>query len=89
MSTVVKVEPHDFDNAEILDDVEIEQIGQEVNELIELLNDDDNEDDKEDDDSHSTATRYPGLVSKNTKRDHEESGMLLLFNFNTKLYVKS
>ncbi|XP_008187096.1 N-acetyltransferase ESCO1 [Acyrthosiphon pisum] len=62
MSTV---DQSDFNNTEILDDGAIEQIGQEVNELIELLDD-------EDDDDGSTAIRYPGLTSKSTKRNHED-----------------
>ncbi|XP_001943493.2 N-acetyltransferase ESCO2 [Acyrthosiphon pisum] len=62
MSTV---DQPDFNNTEILDDGAIEQIGQEVNELIELLDD-------EDDDDNSTAVRYPGLASNSTKRNHED-----------------
>ncbi|XP_060843554.1 N-acetyltransferase ESCO1-like [Rhopalosiphum padi] len=62
MSTV---DQSDFNNTEILDDGTIEQIGQEVNELIELLDD-------EDDENDSTAVRYPGLSSNSTKRNHED-----------------
>lgn len=63
MSTQIKVEQSDFDNTEILDDAAINQIGQEVDELIELLDDDE-------DDSHtSTAIRYPGLTA-NLKREY-------------------
>lgn len=63
MSTV---DQPDFNNTEILDGT-IEQIGQEVNELIELL------DDEEDDDNNSTAVRYPGLTLNSTKRNYEDS----------------
>ncbi|XP_025206358.1 N-acetyltransferase ESCO1-like [Melanaphis sacchari] len=60
------VDQFDFNNTEILDDGTIEQIGQEVNELLELL------DDEEDDNNDSTAVRYPGLSSNSTKRNHED-----------------
>lgn len=66
MSTTVNVEKPDFDNTEILNDDAIEQIGQEVNELIELLDDD------EDSDGQSIAIHYPSLMSKSAKRDHED-----------------
>ncbi|XP_015373116.1 PREDICTED: N-acetyltransferase ESCO2-like [Diuraphis noxia] len=62
MSTV---DQSDFNNTEVLDDGALEQIGQEVNELIELLDD-------EDDDDDSTAVRYPGLATNSTKRNHED-----------------
>jgi len=70
MSTKVQVEESDLNNIEILDDDAIEQIGQEVNELIELLDDDG------DSDGQSMAVRYPGLTSKSTKRDHEGTDIL-------------
>lgn len=63
MSTV---DYSDFNNTEILDDGTIEQIGQEVNELIDLL------DDEEDDYNDSRVVRYPGLSSNSTKRNHED-----------------
>jgi len=69
----------DFNNTEILDDGAIEQIGQEVNELIELLDDD------EDDDDTSTAVRYPGLATNSTKRNHEDRDGIKLFIINIKL----
>jgi len=69
MSTV---DQSDFNNTEILDDGTIEQIGQEVNELIELLDD-------EDDENDSTAVRYPGLSSNSTKRNHEDQDGTKLF----------
>lgn len=73
MSTNIKVEPSEFNNTEILNDNEIEQIGQEVNDLIELLDDD--EDNAIDEQNNlSTAIRYPGLTSKSAKRDHENNG---------------
>lgn len=74
MSTV---DQSDFNNTEILDDGTIEQIGQEVNELIDLL------DDEEDDENDSTAVRYPGLSSNSTKRNHEDQdGMkLVIINY--------
>lgn len=75
MSTIIKKEEADFNNTEILDDNTIEQIGQEVNELIELLDEDD-----EDDDLHSTATRYPGLTLNSIKRDHEDNGILFIIH---------
>lgn len=69
MSTQIKVKQSDFDNTEILDDAAINQIGQEVDELIELLDDDEDEDD-----GHtSTAVRYPGLTS-NLKREYNDNG---------------
>lgn len=70
LKTEFKTEEHDFNSIEILEDDVIEHIGQEVEELIELL------DDNEDDDSHSTAVRYPGLTSKSVKRDIEDNGIL-------------
>jgi len=75
MSTI---EQSDFDNTEVLDDGAIEQIGQEVNELIELLDD-------EDDDDDSTAVRYPGLTSNSTKRNHEDQDGIKLFIINKNL----
>jgi len=75
MSTV---DQSDFDNTEVLDDGAIEQIGQEVNELIELLDD-------EDDDDDSTAVRYPGLASNPTKRNHEDRDGIKLLIINIKL----
>jgi len=75
MSTV---DLSDFNNTEILDDGAIEKIGQEVNELIELLDD-------EDDDDDSTAVRYPGLTSNSTKRNHEDRDGIKLFIINKKL----
>lgn len=71
MSTTIKVEEMEFNNTEILDDEAIQQIGQEVNQLIELL------DDEDEDDNH-TVERYPGLVPKSTKRDHENNGKFYL-----------
>lgn len=72
MSTNIKIEQSDFDNTEILNDDQLEQIGQEVEELIELLdNDEDSNDSKE-----STALRYPGLISKTIKRNREDTGIL-------------
>jgi len=75
MSTV---DQSDFNNTEILDDGAIEQIGQEVNDLIELLDD-------EEDDDDSTAVRYPGLASNSTKRNHEDQDGIKLFIINIKL----
>lgn len=75
MSTV---DQSDFNNTEILDDGAIEQIGQEVNELIELLDD-------EDDNDNSTVVRYPGLASNSTKRNHEKRDGIKLFIINIKL----
>jgi len=75
MSTVNQ---SDFNNTEILDDGAIKQIGQEVNELIELLDD-------EDDDDDSTAVRYPGLTSNSTKRNHDDRDGIKLFTINKKL----
>lgn len=75
MST--KVEPTDFESTEILDDDALEQIGQEVNDLIELL--DDGED--LDEDTHSTAIRYPGLASSSSKRNHGDSGIFIYLIF--------
>lgn len=71
MSTTIKVEETEFSTTEVLDNA-IDQIGQEVNDLIELLDDD------EVDDSNSMAIRYPGLTLKSTKRDHENTGIFLL-----------
>lgn len=71
MSSIIKVEETEFDTTEILDDNAIEKIGQEVENLIELLDDDD-----EDNDNDSTAIRYPGLSSKPSKRDHSDNSML-------------
>lgn len=68
MSTTIKVEETEFGTTEILDNA-IDQIGQEVKDLIELLNDD------KDDDSNSVAIRYPGLTLKSTKRDHDNTGI--------------
>lgn len=73
MSTTIKVKESDFDNTEILDDNTIEEIGQEVNELIELL------DDEEDCQDQSTAIRFPGLILKSTKRDHEDNNGILFY----------
>lgn len=73
-----KVEPTDFSGTEILDDDAIEQIGQEVNDLIELLDDGDDIDDDNFDDN-STAIRYPGLASNLSKRNHADSGMFYYF----------
>lgn len=67
MSTFIKNELPDFDNTEILDDNAIEKIGQEVSDLIELLDD-------EEEDTHSTAARYPGLTVISDKRNHYEYG---------------
>ena len=78
MSTV---DQSDFNNTEILDDGAIEQIGQEVNELIELLDD-------EDDDDNSTAVRYPGLASNSTKRNHEDRDGIKFFIINITLRLK-
>lgn len=79
MSTKVKVEQPDFDNTEILNDDEIKQIGEEVQELIELLdNDEDSNDSK---DSTVMRYRYPGLIPKSLKRNYETTGVLFkLFN---------
>lgn len=59
------VKQSDIDNTEIMDDETIENIGQEVNDLIELLDDD------ADNDNDSTAIHFPGLTLKSTKRNHE------------------
>ncbi|XP_050434387.1 N-acetyltransferase ESCO1 [Adelges cooleyi] len=65
MSTIIKNEQPDFDKVDILDDDAIEQIGQEVSDLIELLDD-------EEEDSQPTAIRYPGLTLNSLKREPEE-----------------
>ncbi|VVC28270.1 Hypothetical protein CINCED_3A015619 [Cinara cedri] len=64
MSTSSRVLSLDIDNSEIMNDEAIEKIGQEVNDLIELLDDD------ADTDNDSTAIHFPGLTLKSTKRDH-------------------
>lgn len=77
MCANIKAEPSDFNNTDILKDNEIEQIGQEVKEIIELLNDNEDEiDDIDVDDELSTDIRYPGLASKSIKRDHDKNGMV-------------
>lgn len=73
MSIQIKNEPENFNTIEILDDDEIEKIGEEVNQLIDLLDDD------EEDDSH-TVERYPGLMPKSMKRDHGNNGTLFVIN---------
>lgn len=79
MSTI---DQSDFNNTEILDDSAIEKIGQEVNELIELL-----DDDEDDDDNHSTV-RYPGLASNSTKRNHEDQdGILFIIIIKVEFYL--
>lgn len=70
MSTKIKDEPENFNSIEILDDDEIEKIGQEVNQLIDLLDD-------EEEDANHTVERYPGLVPKSMKRDYGNNGTLL------------
>ncbi|XP_050546495.1 N-acetyltransferase eco [Daktulosphaira vitifoliae] len=67
MSTFIKNESSDFDNSEVLDDDAIEKIGQEVSDLIELLDDEE--------DTHCTPIRYPGLtvISQSSHNEYDEN----------------
>lgn len=84
MCTKVKDEPADFNSIKILDDDEIEKIGQEVNHLIDLLDD---EDEDEDENDNHAVERYPGLELKSMKRDHGNNGILFINNIFIKLNI--